>query len=75
MLTHVLPRVARGGVRGLPPRGFPQGNTCVSMAKMRKMSPKTIRNDRFFVEILNFFGKAQDQLKLRFIVFFDVLKL
>ena len=45
------------------------------MRQMRKMSPKTAPNDRFFVEILNFFRKAQDHLKLRFMMFFNVLEL
>ena len=57
------------------PRDPPQGNTCVSMAKMRKMSPKACQNEKFFFKILKFFRKVQDQLKWCFMMFFDVLEL
>ena len=51
------------------------GNTCVSMTKMRKMSPKTHQNDRFQVDFLNFFRKPQGSLYGSSMVYFDVLEL
>ena len=51
------------------------GNTCVSMRKIRKMSPKTHQNDRFQVEFLKFFRKPQGGLNGCFIMYFDVLEL
>ena len=59
MLTHVLPRVARGGVRGLPPRGD-------SMAKMQILGPKSHQNDRFSSKVWVFSGSSR-------ITSFDVL--
>ena len=41
--------------KGLPPKGPPQGNTCVSMTKMIKMSPKTCQNEKF-VSIFSIFS-------------------
>ena len=32
-------------------KGLPQGNTCVSMAEMKKMSPKSVQHDRFLSKI------------------------
>ena len=59
MLTHVLPRVARGEVSGVPPRGLPCVNTCVSMTKMRKISPKSCQNDQFLVIFSIFSGRPR----------------
>ena len=35
------------------------GNTCVSMRKIRKMSPKTHQNDRFSSKFWNFSGSSR----------------
>ena len=51
------------------------GNTCVSMTKMRKMSPKTHQNDRFSLEFSKFFRKPQGSLYGCSIMYFDVLEL
>ena len=41
------------------PRDPPQGNTCVSMAKMRKMSPKACQNDKFFSKFWSFSERSR----------------
>ena len=57
------------------PRCLPQGNTCVSMTKMRKMSPKSHQNDGFQVDFLKFFRKPQGGLYGCSMMYFDVLEL
>ena len=51
------------------------GNTCVSMRKIRKMSPKSHQNDGFQVEFLKFFRKPQGGLNRCSIMYFSVLEL
>ena len=41
------------------PRGPPHGNTCVSMAKMRKMIPKTSQNDKILSIFSIFSGRPK----------------
>ena len=39
-------------------KGLPQGNTCVSMAKMQILGPKCHQNDVFFDDFSFFSGRS-----------------
>ena len=53
----------------------PAGQHMRQHGENEKNQSQNLSESKVFVEILNFFRKAQDHLKLCFIVFFDVLEL